>query len=128
MTQNHSLLQVGLVDFAEPTLLLIAFPDSILRLAEDIASRHTFDLAVSAGRAHLRFIPIEHGDDRLSRDESDFLWFISAEKALEVVAELRGLAASVFPAHAYLDPQHNLAGVQIVASIGEYEPEKVFTD
>jgi hypothetical protein len=36
------------------------------------------------------------------------------------------LAASEVPAHAYLDPTFNSSGVQIMASLGEYDAARVF--
>jgi hypothetical protein len=126
MTHEQSSLQIGIVDFADPTLLLIGEPYSIHRLAYEIASRQEFEIAVGQSQVRLRFVPVVCGDDRLTRKDSEFVWYISAAKAQEVVEELRGLAASAVPAHAYLDPEQNLADVEVVASIGEYKPEQMF--
>ncbi len=53
-------------------------------------------------------------------------WQMSASEAAVVSHQLRELAASSSPAHAYLDPASNLTGVQIMASKGEYDPARVF--
>jgi F420-dependent methylenetetrahydromethanopterin dehydrogenase len=126
MTHEQSLLQIGIVDFADPTLLLIGEPYSMHRLADEIASRQEFEITVGRSQVRLRFVPIELSDDRLTRKDSEFVWYISAAKAQEVEKVLRGLATSTVPAHAYLDPEQNLANVEVVASIGEYKPEQMF--
>jgi hypothetical protein len=60
------------------------------------------------------------------RQGEAFEWHITPTEARTVAAQLQELAAAKNPAHAYLDPTLNSAGVQLVASCGEYEPGEIF--
>jgi len=130
MTQEASLLHIGIADFAEPTLLLIGDAQSFSWLADQIDARRELDFAempslVSRTDVNLRLVPTMQ-TGRLTRRANVFGWEISAIEAQQFAQQLRGLAASTSPAHAYLDPESNVAGVQLVASMGEYDQSKVF--
>lgn len=128
MTQ--SLLHIGIADFADPTLLLIGDAGSLSWLAEQIDARREFNLAempdlVWEAQVHLRLAPVMRSG-RLTRQGNAFEWEISADEARQFAQQLRELAAGPAPAHAYLDPESNAADVQLVASMGEYDPKRVF--
>jgi len=130
MTQEPSLLHIGLAEFADPTLLLIGDATSLGWLADQIDARRDIKLAEMTGLVHgtridLHLIPAT-GSGRLTRLGHAFDWEISAAEAQQFAQQLRELAAGVSPAHAYLDPESNPADVQVVASKGEYDPVKVF--
>lgn len=130
MTQQRSWLHVGLADFAERTLLLIGDTNSLSWLAEQIDTRRDIKLTemhqtVRLTGVGLRLIPTIHRG-RLTRLGEAFDWEISADEAPQLARQLRELATATTPAHAYLDPQSNTTDVQVVASKGEYDPEKVF--
>jgi hypothetical protein len=74
---------------------------------------------------NLHVIPTIHGGS-LTRRAHVFDWRISAVEATQFAQSIRTLAANTSAAHAYLDPESNVAGVQVVASLGEYDPSKVF--
>lgn len=131
MTQQHSWLHIGIADFAEPTLLLIGDAKSLSWLAEQIDARRDIKLAEMHGivrrtTVDLHLIPAMHRGS-LTRLGDTFDWEISAVEARQFARQLRELAVVTSPAHAYLDPESNAADVQVVASNGEYDPEKVFT-
>lgn len=127
MTTGQPAPHVGLVDFSEPTLLLIGEAHSIRWLAEQLAARRSFALEQTPGKARvsLRFVPTTR-DGRLSQQGEAFEWEISVFEAQQAAEQLRELASSECPAHAYLDPTTNGTAVQMVASIGEYDPARVF--
>ena len=124
------MLHVGIADFAEPTLLLIGDAQSFSWLADQMDARREFDFAqmpslVRQMNVNLRLVPTMQ-TGRLTRRVNVFSWEISAIEAQRFAQQLLGLAASTSPAHAYLDPESNVAGVQLVASMGEYDQSKVF--
>lgn len=130
MTRQDSLLYVGIPDFAEPTLLLIGDEKSLSWLADQIDTRRAIRLEemrgiVSQTLITLRLVPvIKNGN--LSRLGDAFDWKISAVEVEKFTLQLRELAVATSPAHIYLDPESNAADVQMVASKGEYDPEKIF--
>lgn len=111
-------LQIGLVDFSEPTLLILGDAESFLWFAQEISSRRHVTLDHRGTR--LSVVPTASGDS-LAQDGAQFTWEISATEALFVAGQLSALAASGSPAHHYLDPERNETGVQIIASLGEYD-------
>jgi hypothetical protein len=121
MTTNT--LHIGLADFAEPTLLILGEAASLNWLAERIEARQSFDLAtapvVKLANVRLLLEPTDNAGT-LTREGKKFVWKLSLSESQEVAAQLRELAASHVPAHAYLDPKTNSAGVEVVASKGEY--------
>jgi len=130
MTQKHLLLHVGIAEFSEPTLLLIGDALVLYWLADQIDARQELKLAempslVSQTEVNLRLAPATHSGS-LTRKGKAFSWEISADEAKQFAQQLRGLAASPGPAHAYLDPESNTSGVQVVASKEEYDLEKIF--
>lgn len=130
MTQQRSWLHIGIADFAEPTLLLIGDANSLSWLAEQIDTRRDIKLGEMHGivrqtRGGLHLIPVIHSG-RLTRLGDTFDWEISAVEARQLAQQLRELAVATSPAHAYLDSESNITNVQVVASKGEYDPEKVF--
>lgn len=129
MTQEQAVLHVGIAQFADPTLLLVGDATSLRWLADQIDARRDIKLAEMTGLVHVRkidlhLVPATHGG-RLTRLGDAFGWEISAVEAQQFAQQLRELAAGTSPAHAYLDPESNTADVQVVASKGEYDPEKV---
>jgi len=130
MTQLTTWLHIGIAEFAEPTLLLIGDSDAFSWLAEQIDARRDIKLAEMHGVAcqaavDLHLIPATHSG-RLTRLSNVFGWEISAIEAQQMAQQLRELARNTSPAHAYLDTQFNMTGVQVIASKGEYDPVKVF--
>lgn len=123
------MLYIGIVNFLEPTFLLIGEAHSFRWLADQLTMQYSFTLEQVSGktRAILRFIPVT-SVGCLSRLGNVFEWKISLPEARQVEQQLRELASSQRPAHAYLDPIINDTGVQIVASVGEYEPTRVFNE
>jgi len=122
-------MHIGIVDFAEPTLLIVGDAASFCWLADIFDSRQSLDLS-SASIAtpvdvNLLLNPVEEGDD-LYRDGLKFKWRFSPQKAQEFASQLRALATSSVPAHAYLDVNPCSSGVRIVASKDEYSATKVF--
>ena len=125
------MLYLGIADFAEPTLLLVGEANSLAWLAHQIETRRDIDFSkvpnvVPQPGFDLRVLPTA-GDGSLMRKDKSFVWEISAQEASFFTLQLRELAASASPAHTYLDPHVNAAGVQIVASLGEYEPHRIFS-
>lgn len=131
MTQQNLRLHIGIADFAEPTLLLIGDAKSFAWLADQVNARQNIKLAEMHGivckvMVTLHLIPALHSG-RLTRLGDAFDWEISDVEARKFTQQLRELAVATSPAHTYLDPESNATDVQVVASKGEYDPEKVFT-
>lgn len=129
MTSDQRNLRAGLVDFADPTFLLLGESSSFEWLAAQIEGKRAVVLKGEPGKdlMCLSIVPSD-GEGRASRAEGALEWRMSASEATLVSQQLRELAASSSPAHAYLDPASNLTGVQIVASKGEYDPTRVFVE
>lgn len=128
MNHQKQNLRVRLVGFAEPTLLLLGDAASFSWLADCIASGLSLDFSdrpdvelVNLGLT----LEITHDGDLLRRG-SMFTWRISLAESQQFSDQLRMLAGSEVPAHAYLDPTFNSSGVQIMASLGEYDAARVF--
>lgn len=115
------------MDFAEPTLLLLGTSSSFNWLAEQVERRREMVLEGAAGRALgiLLLVPSAQ-EGRFSRHGHTLTWRISLDQAARVTQQLRELAASLLPAHVYLDPENNFTDLQVVASKGEYDPARVF--
>jgi hypothetical protein len=128
MPNEQFTLHIGIVDFSEPTLLVLGNPESFLWLAERISGRQlvAIEWGAMTSLTRLRFVPTAHHRGRLSRHESDFEWDISASESEKVAEQLKALAANDRSGHAYLDPASNEAAVELVASINEYDPSRVF--
>lgn len=124
------MMHIGLVDFAEPTLLIIGDMASLRWLAELIETRQSLDFGAAASQVKLVNVSLlldsVRSDGDLSRDQAKFDWRISPSEAGQFAVQLRSLAASDVPAHAYLDCNSNTSGVQIVASKDEYSARTVF--
>ena len=129
MTSNQHNLQVGLVAFPDPTFLLLGEFNAFHWLAEQIEGRRAVVVESAPGKdlVCLSIVPSDQ-DGRAVRAGSSVEWQISASEAALVSNQLRELAASSSPAHAYLDPESNLTGMQIMASKGEYDPARVFVE
>jgi hypothetical protein len=127
MKNQPSGLYLGVVDFDDPTLLILGKPDSFLWFAAQISARRAFTLEGGPGESHasLRFVPTE-GSGLLTRQGNAFEWQISALECKQVVEHLESLAARDDPRHAYLDPAFNEAGVQVTASINEWDASHIF--
>jgi hypothetical protein len=127
MTVQQPQIHVGLPDFADPTLLLVGDAAAFRWLASELRARREVTLGKQqpgAQRASLQILPDET-DGPCYRQGGDFSWRISSSEAERVARQLSGLADSQRPAHAYIDPTANLSGVQILASVGEYDPAQV---
>jgi phosphotransferase system HPr-like phosphotransfer protein len=123
-------IQVGLPDFAEPTLLLLGSASSFRLLANQI--RHQEEVAVGAkgpiGRqARLQIVPASDFSE-MSRTENSFKVRLSPADAEQIARQLIELANSQKPAHAYIDILTSDSETQIIASLGEYVAEVVFAD
>jgi 3-deoxy-D-arabino-heptulosonate 7-phosphate (DAHP) synthase class II len=130
MTKQNSLLHIGIANFAEPTLLLMGDKTSLLWLAEQVNARRNFKITEMCkiycdARVALHLIPASHKGG-LTRLGDAFEWELSAVDADKFTQQLKELADAASPAHTYLDSESNAANVQVVASKGEYDPEKVF--
>lgn len=129
MTNNQHNLRVGLVDFADPTLLLLGEASSFNWLAEQIESRCAVVLECEQGSDLSRLsIAPSINEGRISKMETTLEWLMNASDAALFSQQLRQLAASPMPAHIYLDIEKNLAGLQLVASKDEYDPKQVFVN
>jgi hypothetical protein len=111
-------------------LLLLGDAQSLSWLADQIDSRQQLDFADSPNvmnktDVHLYVRPTEQ-TGRLTQQANVFDWEISAIEAPKFAQQLRELAASASPAHTYLDPESNVAGIEVIASMGEYDGSKVF--
>jgi hypothetical protein len=121
-------IDIGVVDLGEPTLLLLGDPVAFRRLARELETLHPIVLGkqgVGARRASLHILPAELGSE-FSCQGNDFFWRLSLSEAEKIAQQLSALADSPRPAHAYLDPAVNSTATQIVASVGEYDSERVF--
>jgi hypothetical protein len=58
----------------------------------------------------------------LERNGSKFHWKLSEAEIRGFPAKLRGLANGESPGHAYLDTPAERPAIQVVASMGEYDP------
>lgn len=122
-------MHIGLADFAEPTLLILGDAASLNWLADCIEMRQAIDLSASPVVKLVNVgLVIAPTDDEgsLSRNDTLFKWRVSPLEAQQFAEQLRALAVSEKSAHAYLDPKANNAGVQVVASQGEYSGDAVF--
>lgn len=122
-------MHIGLADFAEPTLLILGDKASLNWLADCIETRQSVDLAMSPFVKLLSVglvIAPTHDEGTFIRSETLFEWRVSPLEAQQFAGQLRALALSEKPAHVYLDPKKNGAGVQVIASQGEYSTDDVF--
>ena len=118
-----STMHIGLADFAEPTLLIIGEAASLNWLADCLGTRQSIDLATAPSVRLVRIdMIIAATDDEcsLSRNGRLFKWKVSPLGARQFAEQLRAVAVSEKPAHMYLDVYANNAGVQVIASKGEY--------
>ena len=128
MTNSASLL-IGIPEFSEPTLLILGDEESLRELSDHIASRRDIAMASLAPKVWssvpLHLEPTRASQGKLQYQGESLVWQISESEAREFAHQLRTLATSPIPAHMYLDPPENPAGLEIMASKGEYSP-KVF--
>jgi hypothetical protein len=121
-------IQVGLADFADPTLLLLGDAAAFRWLANEVRARREVKLGAEQSgdkRATLQVVPAETAGE-FSRNGNRFSWRISSSEAETVARQLSALADSQVPAHAYIDPALDSTGVQLMASVGEYDASRVF--
>jgi len=121
-------LHIGVVDFSEPTLLLISEARGFRWLADQIEHRNQFTISQIKGPAQTRvtiqFVPAQAGS--LNRTENVFTWGISRAESKLFADQLRELSVSTTPAHTYLDSASR--GIPVIASFDEYDPEKIFSN
>jgi hypothetical protein len=133
MANDDFKVYVGLVDFADPTLLIVTDASGFRWLAQLIASRQSGDLSRFSSeielphdtRFHLRFSDEGVG---LERHGSDLFWNIAPTDAGVFAAQLRSLADTDCPGHHYLDPTAGIQRIEVIASKGEYNPITIFSD
>ena len=133
MENDHPKVNIGLVDFADPTLLILSGASGFQWLAQLMESRLDGDLLkLSSGieltcnmRLHLKFSDDAAG---LQRHGSDLLWNVSPSDAGVFADKLRHLADAGAPGHQYLDPTAGIQRIEVIASKGEYNPEQVFSE
>lgn len=123
-------MHIGLADFAEPTLLILGDSVSLNWLADCIEARQSIDLATSSFvklvNVGLMIVPSDD-EGSLSRSDVLFEWKVSSSEAQQFADQLRALAAGDKPGHTYLDSKANSAGVEVIASKGEYSANPVLT-
>jgi hypothetical protein len=128
MTVQSPEIDIGVLDLAEPTLLLLGDAEAFRWLANELGAFHAIVLGsqrAGGRRVSLHILPAER-DSELSRQGNDFFWQLSSAEAEKIARSLSALADSPRPAHAYLDPAVSSTATHIVASIGEYDPDRVF--
>jgi len=125
------MLFIGFVaDFkGGPTVLMIGGPREFLTLASTIEDRRAGPITSLFHGVHLIGLDLylSYGNKgALRRSDKDFYWTISDAEADLFWEQLRVLSESAFPAHAYLDNSSVNDGIQVMASIGEYDPRAIF--
>jgi hypothetical protein len=133
MPSDHLKVYFGMVDFSEPTLLILGEPSGLQWLAKLLESRWTGSLSAFSPpielmqdiRIHVGFPEDEFGAEWRG---SDLLWNISSADADTFADQLLKLADHEGPAHTYLDPKSGQKGIQVVASKGEYDHARVFSE
>ena len=127
---SASKLIIGIVEFENPTVLVLGDAAAFLTLASRIQERQTFRMAES-GFAELKNIreitvmPCEdHGE--FSRIDDELVWKVSAFEADAFAAQLQALGESKDAGHTYLDPSTNSTDLEIVASKDEYQASVLF--
>ncbi|GAA4333995.1 hypothetical protein GCM10023165_09500 [Variovorax defluvii] len=117
-------MHIGLADFAERTLLILGDATSMRLLAGCIEARESLDLSTLPFVESVNVcVLMKPTGDNSSLDQKDtlFEWRISPLDSHQFAEQLRALAASDMPAHAYLDCKTSGEAVQVMASKGEYE-------
>jgi hypothetical protein len=124
MRYDEPQLCAGLVDFSEPTLLIIGDASAFTELANHILKRQEVHLPKSnCIDIALSIVPTE-SPSRLQRTGNEFILNISATDAAMFADLIAGLVNSHAPAHTYLDFPGEIA---VMISKGEYDPKKVFS-
>jgi len=114
--------EFGMMDFADPTVLIAATQASIHWLAYAFSSERQFELqqVSSQGRTRLVVTPTATETGKLITRDGDIHWEVSRQEAERSARNLFNLAQSDRAAHQYLDPDKNETGLQIIVSLGEY--------
>lgn len=122
-------ITVGIVEFVDPTLLLIGSKPALYELADLFAAE--------AAEFHLRAKALLNSiggelslhpsaqQTRLLKAGNRIDWFISSADAKAYAELVRAIADSDKPSHAYLDVSQG-APLDIVVSKDEYDPNTVF--
>ena len=122
-------MQIGLADFAEPTLLILGTKESLIAFANIMEKRQPINLATSEFitlvNIGLAITPTSNSGS-LGKSGERFTWQISTEEVGHFAEQIRALADHPGGAHIYLDPHVNAAAVQILISKGEYGAGTVF--
>ena len=122
-------MQIGLADFAEPTLLVLGTKESLMALADILEKRQPTDLGtldfIKLVNICLAMVPTSNSGS-LGKSGERFTWQISTEEVGHFAEQIRALADHPGGAHIYLDPHVNAAAVQILISKGEYGAGTVF--
>lgn len=126
---NNYLIHIGLVEFSEPTLLLVGDAAAFQWLADCIESRELLDFSkissIKLVNVGLIICPVEGGSD-LCQVAAEFILKVSPLESEQFASQLRALASKEGPAHAYLDCESNTSDVPMVASKDEYLADTVF--
>jgi hypothetical protein len=131
MTIGDQPIYIGFLDEfkREPTVLILGDQKGFLWLAGIIESRWTrsfskFPRVMLANmNLHLSY---SDKSGQLERSGPTFHWKLSNIDALTFPEQLIELANSEYPCHAYLDTPPRSEGIQVVASLNEYDPKLIF--
>jgi hypothetical protein len=125
MFTNGPILHAGMIDFGEPIFLILGGPEGFLWLADLIESRWTGIFSGLSSKIRLTNTDLaliySDSDGGLGGVGSVLRWTLSARAVRSFPEQLRALALSDGPHHAYLDDPEG-RGIQVIASKGEYEP------
>jgi hypothetical protein len=125
----NPLLYIGLADFAEPTLLILGDSEGFLFLADLISSRWTGSFSSLSSTVRLGNVDVNlsysTGESGIERCGTRLCWCVPGAAVELFPEQLRALARSEGPHHAYLDTPSK-ENIQIVASKSEYDPAGVF--
>ena len=125
-------IRIGLVSFQRLTLLILGKQRAFGALAKCLARRQGCQLGKPFidGGITLAFEFDPDGQGTLQRKENQILWMMSDGEATKVAEQLAQLAATPIAksGHAYLDPMQGQPEFEIVASVGEYQADRMFAD
>ena len=125
-------IRIGLVDFRTLTLLILGEQPAFGVLAECLARRQPCRLGnhLIDGGVTLEFGFDPDGEGTLQQKENQIRWMMSNDEATGVAGQLASLAATPTAEgrHTYLDPMCTQIEFEIVASVGEYQVDRMFAD
>jgi hypothetical protein len=133
MTIGAFYIHIGFLDEfkSEPTVLILGDAQGFSWLAGIIESRWTgsFSLFPCVQLANMNlYLSYSDKSGQLERSGPNFHWKLSNIEAIAFPEQLIELADSEHPCHAYLDAPVPREGIQVVASLNEYDPKLLFPD